>query len=322
MKYQSQKYQRQKTLKNSIHCSGVGLHSGKQVSLVLHPAEPNQGIVFRRTDPAGQGACIPARWDWVTNTQLRTTIGDTKGITIGTVEHLMAAFAGCEIDNALVDIDSDETPIMDGSAAPFQFLIECAGLQEQEAPRQAIRIEKEVILKEGDRWARFRPAEGTIIHSEIDFSAEAIAHQEYRFCLRNGAFKTELSRARTFGQLSEIDHLRQMGLAQGGSFSNAVLVNGGDILNAGGLRFSDEFVRHKALDALGDLYLAGHPFIGEFYGYRCGHELNNRILRILLADNNAWSLCPMPVEETQPKSPVPVTPPIADAPQTALAATA
>ena len=292
-------YQCQKTLKNSIHCSGVGLHSGKHVSLILHPAQPNSGIVFRRTDTVGKHARIPARWDRVTDTQLRTTIGDGNGITISTIEHLMAALAGCEIDNVLVESDSAEIPIMDGSAAPFQFLIECAGLQEQEAPRQAIRIEKEVMVEKGESLVRFRPAEQTIIHCEIDFAAEAIAHQEYRFCLRNGAFKTELSRARTFGQLSEIDHLRQMGLAQGGSFANAILVNGEHVLNAGGLRFSDEFARHKVLDALGDLYLAGHPFIGEFYGYRCGHALNNHILRTLFADKAAWSLCPIPVEEPQ-----------------------
>ncbi len=319
-------YQCQKTLKNAIHCSGVGLHSGKHVSLTLHPAKPDSGIVFRRTDPDGQQARIPARWDWVTDTQLRTTIGDGNGIAISTIEHLMAALAGCEIDNILVESDSAEIPIMDGSAAPFQFLIECAGLQEQKAPRQAIRIEKEIILKEGESLVRFRPADQTIIHCEIDFAAEAIAHQEYRFCLRNGAFKTELSRARTFGQLSEVDHLRQMGLAQGGSFANAILVNGEHVLNAGGLRFSDEFARHKVLDALGDLYLAGHPFIGEFYGYRCGHGLNNRILRTLLADKEAWSLCPIPVEETHTQPPFPVTDPVTDTilanTQTPLTATA
>lgn len=281
---------RQRTLKTSISCKGVGLHSGDTITMVLRPGAPNSGIVFRRTDVAGAGALIPAQWANVNDTRMNTCIANEAGVSVRTIEHLMSAFAGMQIDNALVDIDGPEVPVMDGSASPFVFLIECAGVIEQSAPRRAIRILKRVVIEEGDKVAALSPApRGFSVRFEIDFADPAIARQECAVSLGNGAFKAEISRARTFGFETEVAALQAAGLARGGSLENAVVI-GADhrVLNEDGLRYDDEFVRHKVLDAVGDLYLAGAPIVGHFHGIRSGHALNNRLLRALFADPSAW----------------------------------
>lgn len=284
----SANYARQQTLKSSIGCCGTGLHSGANVSMTLLPAPPSTGIVFRRTDAEGNGVEIAAHVDNVVDDRMCTTLGNGKGTSIATVEHLMAALSGCGIDNLYVEVDGGELPIMDGSAAPFVFLIECAGVVEQDAPRRAIEILKPVRVEDGDRQAEFSPGDGFTIGFEIEFESGAIGQQEMDVELVNGTFKGELSRARTFGFIEEVDQLRAMGLALGGSLDNAVVVSGDEVLNEEGLRYKDEFVRHKILDCVGDLYLAGAPIIGHFKGSRSGHALNHSILRSLLADQGSW----------------------------------
>lgn len=279
----------QGTLKTSIHCTGVALHSGASVSMTLRPADIDSGIVFKRTDIAAGGALIPAKWNRAVGTRLCTTLGNDDGVTIGTVEHLMAALAGCGIDNALIEVNGPEVPIMDGSAEPFVFLIECAGIASQPAPRRIIRIEKPITVREGGYSASLLPGGGFSVRFEIDFDSAAVSRQTISMGLGNGTFKKELARARTFGFLHEVEKLRAAGLARGGSLNNAVVVSGDQILNEGGLRYEDEFVRHKALDAVGDLYLAGAPIIGRFHGVCSGHAINNRLLHALFADTEAFS---------------------------------
>ena len=253
----------QHTLKNPIHCSGIGVHSGQRVSMTLNPAEPNTGIVFRRTDAAGKGVEIKAHWSKAIETPLCTTLVADDGRKITTVEHLMSAFAACGIDNALVEMNAEEVPIMDGSAAPFVFLIECAGRKRQNAPRRAIRILKPVTVEDPHRSACLEPGEGFSIDFDIDFDNQLISRQSWSGQLTEQVFKDEIARARTFGFLHEVEQLRKMGLARGGSLDNAVVVDGDKVLNEGGLRYSDEFVRHKVLDSIGDLYLAGAPILGH-----------------------------------------------------------
>ncbi len=279
----------QGTLKSPIHCTGVALHSGATVSMTLHPADIDSGIVFKRTDIAGGGALIPAKWNRAVGTRLCTTLGNDDGVTIGTVEHLMAALAGCGIDNALVEVGGPEVPIMDGSAEPFVFLIECAGVVEQPAPRRVIRILKPITVSDGGYSASLFPGGGFSVHFEIDFDSAAVSRQTISLGMGNGSFKKELARARTFGFLNDVEKLRAAGLIRGGSLDNAVVVSGDTVLNEGGLRYDDEFVRHKALDAVGDLYLAGAPIIGRFHGVCSGHAINNRLLHALFADGEAWS---------------------------------
>ncbi|HEX3498034.1 MAG TPA: UDP-3-O-acyl-N-acetylglucosamine deacetylase [Stellaceae bacterium] len=278
----------QRTIKNPIHCRGIGLHSGVKTSMTLHPAAPNSGVVFRRTDAGGAGAEIAAQWRNVVESSLCTTLSNGEGITIGTVEHLMAALAGAEIDNALVELDGPEVPIMDGSAAPFVFLIECAGVVEQDAARRAIRILKKVTVGDSEKSATLMPDDGFSMSFEIDFASRVISRQDLSIVFDSDSFKSEISRARTFGLLHEVDRLRAAGLARGGSLDNSVVVNGDTILNEGGLRYADEFVRHKLLDAVGDLYLAGGPLIGHFRGERSGHLLNRKLLEALFATPGAW----------------------------------
>ncbi len=279
----------QGTLKAPIHCTGVALHSGAPVSMTLHPADIDSGIFFKRTDIAGGGALIPAKWNRAVGTRLCTTLGNEDRVTIGTVEHLMAALAGCGIDNALIEVNGPEVPIMDGSAEPFVFLIECAGIVSQPAPRRIIRIEKPITVRKGQYSASLFPGDGFSVRFEIDFDSAAVSRQTISMGLGNGTFKKELARARTFGFLHEVEELRAAGLARGGSLNNAVVVSGDRILNEGGLRYEDEFVRHKALDAVGDLYLAGAPIVGRFHGVCSGHSINNLLLRALFADTEAWS---------------------------------
>jgi UDP-3-O-[3-hydroxymyristoyl] N-acetylglucosamine deacetylase len=278
---------RQTTLKSSIRCNGVGLHSGEKIAMTLYPAEPGTGITFRRTDLGG--AEIPARFENVVDTRLCTTIANEDGASVGTVEHLLAAFSGCEVDNAVVELDGPEVPIMDGSAEPFVFLIDCAGLVSQNAPRRAIRILRPVTVDDDGREASLKPSEGFSVSLDIDFDNPRIGKQELTVEVTSHLFKAEICRARTFGFLHEVEALRQSGLALGGSLDNAVVLSGDEILNEGGLRYTNEFVRHKVLDCIGDLYLAGGPLIGHYSGRRTGHAIHNKLLRALFADAKAWT---------------------------------
>lgn len=282
---------RQRTLKTSINCTGIGLHSGTKISMTLRPAEANTGIVFRRTDIAGGGALIPAVWSNVSDTRLNTCIA-ANGASVHTIEHLMAALAGMNVDNVLIEINGAEVPVMDGSAAPFLFLIECAGVVEQSAPRRALKVLKKVVVEDGDKMSMLIPDHGFSLRVEIDFQSQAIRRQECFLPMSGGAFKAEISRARTFGFEQEVAAMRAAGLGKGGSLDNAVVISsdGEKVLNEEGLRYEDEFVRHKALDALGDLTLAGAPILGHFHGVRCGHSMNNLLLRALFADRSAWTM--------------------------------
>src|SRR5690606_12908750 len=278
----------QKTLRNSISCTGVGLHGGQTVNMKLVPAPVNSGIVFRRTDVDPAIADIPARYDGAADLVMCTTLRNEAGVKVATVEHLLAALSGSGIDNLVIELDGPEVPVMDGSAAPFVFLIECADVVEQEAPRRYIKVLKEIEVVDGAARAVLSPADNISIAFDIDFDNPRIGKQNCSYNLRNGTFKKEISRARTFGFLSEFEQLKKLGLAKGGSLENAIVLSGSDILNEEGLRYDDEFVRHKALDAIGDLYLARAPIIGEFYGFRSGHALNNKLLHAFLADTSAW----------------------------------
>ncbi|MSO85672.1 MAG: UDP-3-O-acyl-N-acetylglucosamine deacetylase [Rhodospirillales bacterium] len=289
----------QQTLAHAVECVGVGLHSGMNVTMTLHPAPADHGIVFSRLDVEDEARDIPARFDRVVDTRLCTTIGNAAGVTVGTIEHLMAAFAGLGVDNARVEIDGPEVPIMDGSSAPFVFLIECAGIKEQSAPRRVVRVLKEVSVADGQAEASLAPGDCLTLDCEIDFQSAAVARQTLTLHLVNGTFRKELSRARTFGFLEDVEKLRALGLARGGSLANAIVVDAGRVLNEEGLRYEDEFVRHKTLDALGDLYLAGAMVIGAFRGVRSGHGANNRLLRTLFADPTAWRLDDLTIAESE-----------------------
>ena len=285
---------RQRTLQGSISCTGVGLHSGTKTAMTLHPAEAGSGIRFRRVDITDRDNVIPALWSNVTDTRLNTCIANDAGVSVKTIEHLMSALAGMGLDNALIDIDGEEVPVMDGSAAPFVFLIECAGLVEQAAPRQVIKILKRVTVTQGDKIATLCPADDYTLSVDIDFAAAAIGRQQTSLTVDPAGFKAEISRARTFGFEQEVEAMRAAGLGRGGSLENAVVIagDGNGVLNEEGLRYDNEFVRHKLLDALGDLSLAGAPLLGHFRGTRCGHALNNQLLHALFADPTAWILAP------------------------------
>lgn len=281
---------RQTTLKGAISCAGRGLHSGAKVSMALLPAKADEGIVFRRTDFAARGAEIAARWDNVVDTRMCTTVGNADGVVVKTIEHLVAALAGLQVDNAIVEVDGPELPVMDGSAEPFAFLIECAGIRQLDAPRRVIEILRPVSVGNEEKSAVLTPGAGSTFSFEIEFASEAIGRQVRTFDLSNGAFRRDLASARTFGFRDEVEAMHAAGLARGGSLANAVVIDGGEILNSDGLRFEDEFVRHKLLDSLGDIRLAGHQVVGHFHGYRSGHSLNNQLLRRLFADDGAWRL--------------------------------
>ncbi len=281
---------KQKTLKSAIGCTGIALHSGRKTTLNLKPAEANAGIRIRRTDLVNGASEIVVDWSKVVDTQLATTVGNDYGTTVSTIEHLMSALAGCEIDNLVIEVDGPEIPIMDGSAAPFVFLIECGGVVELEAPRKAIKILKPVTVGDGDRSLTILPSDEFSLSFEIDFDNAAIDRQQYAFENLDSDFKADIARARTFGFEKEVDALRSAGLALGGSLDNAVVVGEDRILNEEGLRYADEFVRHKILDCIGDLYLAGGPIIGEVRASRSGHELNNALLRAVFDDDTAWTL--------------------------------
>jgi len=279
---------KQRTLKNVIRATGVGIHSGEKVFLTLRPAAPDSGIIFRRVDFA-QPVEILARAEHVGDTSLSTTL--TRGdVRIMTVEHLLSALAGLGIDNAYVDLSAPEVPIMDGSAGPYVFLIQSAGIEEQNAPKRFIRIKKPIRVEDGDKWARFEPFDGFKVGFTIDFNhpmfTRSTSSAEVDFSTTS--FVKEVSRARTFGFMKDIEMLRDRKLVLGGSMDNAIVLEDYRILNEDGLRYEDEFVKHKILDAIGDLYLLGHSLIGAFYGHKSGHQLNNQLLRTLLADRTAW----------------------------------
>src|SRR5260221_4796601 len=275
----------QRTLRAAATCRGIGLHCGIPVTMTMRPALPDSGIVFRRTDA---GAEIRAAWTSTSESALSTVLSNGEGIQIGTIEHLMAAFAGVGIDNAVVELDGPEVPIMDGSAAPFVYMVERAGIVAQDAARRAIKILKPVSVSDNGASAALLPEHGFSMSFEIDFANPLIRRQDIALSLDPGTFEAELAPARTFGLLDDLPRLKAAGLALGGSLDNAVVVSGNRVLNHGGLRYADEFVRHKLLDALGDLYLAGAPLIGHFRGLRSGHALTRRLLQALFADKNAW----------------------------------
>ena len=297
----------QRTLKSAIHCIGVGLHSGRRVHLTLHPAEPGAGIVFRRTDLPG---CIdiPARYDAVIDTKLCSVLAapGAPEIRVGTVEHVMAALSACGVDNAIVAVDGPEIPVLDGSAAPFVFLIDCAGLVEQAVPRRVIEVLRPVRVSDGEAFVEIRPtlSGGLELSVSIAFEAPAIGRQALFLSVGNHAFRRDLASARTFAMASDIAGLKAAGLAQGGSLDNAVVVDGAQVLNPGGLRMADEFVRHKMLDVVGDLALAGAALRGRVVAHRPGHSLNNRLLRALLADAGAWAWADVPAAGIWVKEPL------------------
>ena len=277
----------QNTLVHSVTFTGVGLHSGAPVTMTVHPAAADHGIWFRRTDLVAD-ALVPARWDAVVPSKLCTLIANAAGVTVSTIEHIMAALAGSAVHNALIDIDGPEVPILDGSAAPFVAGLLQAGLAPQDAPVRAIKILKPVEVREGEAVARLVPSEMLEIDFRIDFTDAAIGRQEKVLNMANGAFVRELSDSRTFCRNAEVVAMRERGLALGGTLDNAVVFEGDKVLSPGGLRHADEPVRHKMLDALGDLALAGGPILGRYTGIRAGHALTNRLLRALFADPSAW----------------------------------
>jgi UDP-3-O-[3-hydroxymyristoyl] N-acetylglucosamine deacetylase len=279
---------KQRTLKNMIRATGVGLHTGVKVYLCLRPAAPDTGIVFRRTDLA-QPVEVKASPYAVGDTRLSSCL-EQGGVRISTVEHLMSAFAGLGIDNAYVDLTAPEVPIMDGSAGPFVFLLQSAGIEEQNAPKRFIRIVKTVETRDGEKWVRFEPHNGFKLTMNIEFDHPVFDKTRQSVCVdfSTTSYIKEVSRARTFGFMQDVESMRAQGLALGGSLDNSIVMDDYRVLNNDGLRYQDEFVKHKVLDAIGDLYLLGHPLIGAFFGHKSGHALNNQLLRCLLEDQQAW----------------------------------
>lgn len=280
----------QRTLAHSVTATGVGLHSGQTVTLTLHPAETGHGIVFQRLDLDGQPK-IAALWNNVSETPLCTMLVDkTTNMSIGTIEHLMAALYGQRIDNVLVTLDGPEVPIMDGSAAPFMFILDCAGHVLQDAPRQGIEILKTVTVQDGDKTVTLSPATTPSYSFAVDFGDTVIGAQERSVTLVNGNLRSQILSARTFCRAKDVEMMQQAGLIRGGSLHNAIVFDETKILNSNGLRFDDEAVRHKILDAVGDLYLAGAPIVGAYHGHKAGHAMNNRILHALFAQPDAFRL--------------------------------
>ncbi|RVU32078.1 MULTISPECIES: UDP-3-O-acyl-N-acetylglucosamine deacetylase [Neptunomonas] len=300
---------KQRTLKNSIRATGIGLHTGQKVYLTLKPAAINSGIVFRRIDldPVVE---IPAHALNVVDTVLSTNLGK-EGVRVGTVEHLMSALAGLGIDNAVVELSAEEVPIMDGSAAPFVFLIQSAGIAEQNAPKEFIRVTREISIEVDGKTATFKPFDGFKVGFKIEFEHPAFEGRNKETCLdfSSTSFVKEVSRARTFGFMSDFEYLRSQNLALGGSLENAIVVDDYRVLNDDGLRYDDEFVKHKVLDAVGDLYLLGKSLIGEFYGFKSGHQLNNLLSRKLLSTEGAWEL--VTFEEQDQVAPISYQKPVA-----------
>lgn len=280
----------QNTIRGKVSIKGVGVHSGNTIKLSILPAEENTGIVFVRTDVKRKDNVIPARWDNVVDTQLCTVIANDDKVEVGTIEHLMSALRGCNIDNARIELNGAEVPIMDGSAMPFVEMIEKAGTEQQNAPRKVLRILKEVTVEKDGKTVTLMPADGSVFAGEIEFTHSKIGRQYFETRLMNGNFKHDIAEARTFGFLKEVEWMRSQGLAQGGSLDNAIVLDDNGVMNKDGLRFDDEFIRHKLLDAIGDLYLTGMPIWGEYEGFKAGHEMNNLILHALFADESAFDI--------------------------------
>ncbi|HWU84074.1 MAG TPA: UDP-3-O-acyl-N-acetylglucosamine deacetylase [Rhodocyclaceae bacterium] len=279
---------KQRTLKTLVRATGVGLHSGVKVRMTLRPAPVDTGIVFRRVD-LDPPVDLPARPHGVGDTRMASTLqqGEAK---LSTIEHLMSALAGLGVDNIYVDVDAPELPIMDGSAAPFVFLLQSAGIEEQNAPKKFIRIRKTVRVEEGDKWAQLDPYEGFRLDFAIVFNHPAVDQtgRQVSVDFADNSYVREIARARTFGFMQDIEYMRDHGLALGGSLENAIVMDEYRVLNSDGLRYNDEFVKHKVLDAIGDLYVAGHPILGAFSAFKSGHGLNNKLLRAVLDDATAW----------------------------------
>ncbi len=278
----------QKTINKKVSCNSVGLHSGKEVKMSLLPAPENSGIIFRRVDVTDRNNQILANYQNVTTTNLGTTIANSDGVKVATIEHLMAAIWGCEIDNLIVELNSEEIPIMDGSSASFIFLIECAGVHNQEEPRKIIEILKKVEVVDGDKSLTIEPAKEFAVNLQIDFNHSQLGQQNFEFHSSNTSFKNDISRARTFAFEKDIAKMHQIGLALGGSLKNAVVIGEDKILNPEGLRYKDEFVRHKMLDFIGDIFLSGGYILGSFKGVKAGHGVNNKLLHQLFADPTAY----------------------------------
>lgn len=291
---------KQRTLKSAIKATGVGLHGGRKVTMTLRPAAPNTGVVFRRVD-LPQPVDIPADAMSVTDTRLCSVV-ERDGAKVGTVEHIMSALAGLGIDNVYIDLDAPEVPIMDGSASPFVFLLQSAGIEEQRAPKRFFRIRKPVEVRDGDKWARFDPYDGFKLTFSIVFDHPMFdkSGQTLTVDFAETSYAKEVARARTFGFAQDVEALRNHGLALGGSLDNAIVLDEYRVLNADGLRYADEFVKHKVLDAIGDLYLVGHPLIGAFSAHKSGHGLNNQLLRATLAETDAWEMVSFEKAEQAP----------------------
>ncbi|AQS38403.1 UDP-3-O-(3-hydroxymyristoyl) N-acetylglucosamine deacetylase [Shewanella psychrophila] len=293
----------QRTVKEMVKTTGVGLHSGNKVTLSIKPAPVNSGIVLVRTDlePA---VSIPAKAELVRETTMCTALVNDDGIRISTIEHLFAALAGLGIDNAVIEVDAPEIPIMDGSASPFVFLLQSVGIQEQAAPKKYLKIKKNIRVEDGDKWVELKPYKGFKIDFAIDFDHPEIARSQQHMVMdfSSSAFIRDISRARTFGFMRDIEYLRANNLALGGSMENAVVLDEYKVLNPDGLRYEDEFVKHKILDAFGDLYVAGYAIVGKFCAYKTGHALNNQLVRALLAQQDAWELVSFEKEDEAPVS--------------------
>lgn len=292
---------RQRTLKNLISATGVGLHSGSKVYMTLRPAAANTGIVFRRVD-LQPPVDIKADPYAVSDTRLASCL-EKEGASVGTVEHLMSALAGLGIDNLYVDLSTGEVPIMDGSAGPFVFLLQSAGIEEQNAPKRFIRILKPVEVRQGDKWVKLAPYHGFKVELGIEFNHPVFERSGKNVVIdfSTTSYTREVSRARTFGFVQDVEAMRAQGLAMGGSLDNAIVMDEYRVLNSDGLRYNDEFVKHKALDAIGDLYLLGHPIIGAFSGFKSGHAMNNQLLRVLLEDKTAWEFQSFNAVEDAPR---------------------
>lgn len=296
---------KQRTLKSLIKASGVGLHGGVKVTMVIRPAVPDTGIIFRRVDLA-EPVDIPAAAFGIGDTRMCSCLeSDTPSgkVKVGTVEHLMSALAGLGIDNAYIDLDAPEVPILDGSAAPFVFLIQSAGIEEQNVPKRFIRVKHPIEVRDGDKWARFDPYEGFKLSFSIVFNHPAInkSAQKSEIDFASHSFLREVARARTFGFMQEVEWLRENGLALGGGLENAIVLDEFRVLNSDGLRYADEFVKHKILDAIGDLYLIGHPLLAAFSAHKSGHALNNQLARALLENQEAWELVSFEQTESAPE---------------------
>jgi UDP-3-O-[3-hydroxymyristoyl] N-acetylglucosamine deacetylase len=288
---------KQKTIIKSISISGVGLHTNENITLTLRPAAINSGIIFRRIDLPKNESLIYARFDTVIETQLGTVISNDYGHKISTIEHLMAAISANGIDNLIIECNGNEVPVMDGSSHPFMILFDKAGIKLLDAPKKYVRLLKDVVVTEGDKFAKLSPFDGFKMKFEIEFSSSVIGYQSFESDFSKELFESELSSARTFGFAHEVETLKKMGLARGGSFDNAIVIDNDTVLNESGLRFSDEFVRHKMLDAVGDLALAQYSILGYYHGYKSGHGLNNKLLHVLLNDPTAYSLVTAPINQ-------------------------